>query len=557
MELPVWFEIATFVGLTVLLLADLAIVARRPHEPSVKEATLWVSFYVALALLFGLVILAVTDGQFATEFYAGWLTEYSLSVDNLFVFVIIMARFQVPRKLQQEALMVGIIIALVLRGIFILLGAAVIERFTWVFYIFGAFLVYTAINLVRHRGEEDEYEENAFIRRMRKVLPITQDYHGSKIRVTENGKKFWTPMIVVFLALGTTDLLFALDSIPAIFGLTKEPFIVFTANVFALMGLRQLYFLLGGLLKRLVYLSLGLAVILAFIGVKLVMEALHTNELPFINGGEHIEWVPEIPIWLSLTIILGVLVVATVASLHEDPGRAPRRRPAGRSRMPPAAARREAAAESRGGTTSAPDEERIRGSASVGGHAAERPRAPAHPRRPGRLPGRPDGGGRRHAARPGGRRVPQPAVGGADRRVGRRPPADLRPPRQRAGLLPGRSLAGLPQRRAGASARRSGCCPPPGARRRRLTDHHLGAGAPVWSPDSRRLAYVARVPEQGRYGTVDGVGPGAEPPRLITTLKYRRDAVGFLARPAQPGLRARPAGGLRRRHRARCRSPCR
>jgi tellurite resistance protein TerC len=327
-ELPVWFEIATFVGLTVLLLADLAIVARRPHEPSVKEASLWVSFYVSLALIFGVVILAVTNGQFATEFYAGWLTEYSLSVDNLFVFVIIMARFQVPRKLQQEALMVGIIIALILRGIFILLGAAVIERFTWVFYIFGAFLVYTAINLVRHRGEEDEYEENAFIRRMRKVLPITQDYHGSKIRVTQDGKKYWTPMIVVFLALGTTDLLFALDSIPAIFGLTKEAFIVFTANVFALMGLRQLYFLLGGLLKRLVYLSMGLAVILAFIGVKLVMEALHTNELPFINGGEHIESVPEIPIWLSLTIILGVLVVATVASLVKTRGQLPPAAPA-------------------------------------------------------------------------------------------------------------------------------------------------------------------------------------------------------------------------------------
>ena len=320
MDLPVWFEVATFVGLTVLLLADLAIVARRPHEPSVKEAGIWVSFYVALALLFGVVVLVVTNGQFATEFYAGWLTEYSLSVDNLFVFVIIMARFQVPRKLQQEALMVGIIIALILRGIFILLGAAVIERFTWVFYIFGAFLVYTAINLVRHRGEDEDYEENAFIRRMRKILPITKDFHGSKIRVTQDGKKYWTPMVIVFLALGTTDLLFALDSIPAIFGLTKEPFIVFTANVFALMGLRQLYFLLGGLLKRLVYLSIGLAVILAFIGVKLVMEALHTNELPFINGGEHIDAVPEIPIWLSLSIILGVLIVATVASLLKTRG---------------------------------------------------------------------------------------------------------------------------------------------------------------------------------------------------------------------------------------------
>jgi tellurite resistance protein TerC len=322
-ELPVWFEIATFVGLTVLLLADLAIVARRPHEPSVKEASLWVSFYVALALLFGVVLLVVTNGTFATEFYAGWLTEYSLSVDNLFVFVIIMARFQVPRKLQQEALMVGIIIALVLRGIFILLGAAVIERFTWVFYIFGAFLVYTAINLVRNQGDEEDYEENAFIRRMRKVLPITKDFHDSKIRVTQDGKKYWTPMIVVFLALGTTDLLFALDSIPAIFGLTREPFIVFTANVFALMGLRQLYFLLGGLLKRLVYLSMGLAVILAFIGVKLILEAIHDNSLPFINGGEHIEAVPAIPIWLSLTVILGVLVIATVASLLKTRGEMP------------------------------------------------------------------------------------------------------------------------------------------------------------------------------------------------------------------------------------------
>ena len=320
MELPVWFEIATFVGLTVLLLADLAIVARRPHEPSMKEASLWVGFYVTLALIFGVLLLAFTNGTYATEFYAGWLTEYSLSVDNLFVFVIIMARFRVPRHLQQEALMVGIIIALVLRGIFILLGAALIERFTWVFYFFGAFLVYTAINLVRHRGEEDDFEENAFIRRMRKILPISQDFHGAKIRITENGKKLWTPMIIVFLALGTTDLIFALDSIPAIFGLTREPFIVFTANVFALMGLRQLYFLLGGLLKRLVYLSLGLAVILAFIGVKLVMEALHENSLPFINGGENIDAVPTIPIWLSLTIILGVLVVATAASLIKTRG---------------------------------------------------------------------------------------------------------------------------------------------------------------------------------------------------------------------------------------------
>jgi tellurite resistance protein TerC len=314
-QLPLWFEVATFVGLTVLLLADLALVARRPHEPSAREAGLWVTFYVALALLFGLVLLAVAGGDYATQFYAGWLTEYSLSVDNLFVFVIIMSRFKVPRKLQPQALMVGIIIALVLRGIFILVGATVIAHFTWVFYIFGAFLVYTAISLVRGHGEDEEYEENALIRRLRRVLPLTDEFSGSKLRVLRDGRKLWTPLLVVFLALGTTDLLFALDSIPAIFGLTREAFIVFTANVFALMGLRQLYFLLGGLLKRLVYLSYGLAVILAFIGVKLVMEALHENSLPFLNGGEPIEAVPEIPIWLSLAVIVGVLAIATVASL--------------------------------------------------------------------------------------------------------------------------------------------------------------------------------------------------------------------------------------------------
>jgi tellurite resistance protein TerC len=327
-ELPTWFTIATFVGLTVLLVADLAIVARRPHEPSFKEAGLWVGFYVALALAFGVVLLAVAGGEPATEFYAGWLTEYSLSVDNLFVFVIIMARFRVPRKLQQEALMVGIIIALVLRGVFILAGAAVIERFVWVFYLFGIFLIYTAINLVRHRDDEDDYEENAFIRRMRKVLPMTSDYQGSKIRVVEGGKKLWTPMIVVFLALGTTDLLFALDSIPAIFGLTREPFIVFTANVFALMGLRQLYFLLGGLLKRLIYLSAGLAVILAFIGVKLILEAVHENQLPFAGHREPLEGIPTIPTWLSLTVIVGVLVGATVASLMKTRGELPAHEPA-------------------------------------------------------------------------------------------------------------------------------------------------------------------------------------------------------------------------------------
>jgi tellurite resistance protein TerC len=315
MALPVWFEVGTFVALGVLLLADLLIVTKRPHEPSLKESGLWVGFYVTLAVLFGLAMLAFTGGQSAGEFFAGWLTEYSLSVDNLFVFVIIMARFAVPRQYQQKVLMIGIIIALVLRGIFILIGAAAIERFSWVFYVFGAFLIYTAIQLVRSHGQDEEYEENAFIRRMRKVLPISEDYEGSKLRTRVDGKTLFTPMVIVLLAIGSTDLLFALDSIPAIFGLTQDPFIVFTANVFALMGLRQLYFLLGGLLDRLIYLSYGLSFILAFIGVKLFLEALHTNSLPFINDGEPLETVPEIPIWLSLTVILGTIAIATVASL--------------------------------------------------------------------------------------------------------------------------------------------------------------------------------------------------------------------------------------------------
>ncbi len=317
LDLPVWFEIGSFVFLGLLLLADLLIVTRRPHVPSMKESTVWVVFYVALALIFGLAMLVFAGGQAAGEFYAGWLTEYSLSVDNLFVFVIIMARFSVPRRYQQEVLMVGIIIALVLRGLFILAGAALIERFIWLFYIFGAFLIYTAIKLFKQQGMEEEYEENVLIRRMRKVLPISEDYDGAKIRTTVDGKKLWTPMIIVFLAIGSTDLLFALDSIPAIFGLTREAFIVYTANIFALMGLRQLYFLLGGLLERLIYLSVGLSVILGFIGIKLILEAMHENSLPFINGGEPLEWAPTIPIWLSLTVIVGVMALAVVASLYK------------------------------------------------------------------------------------------------------------------------------------------------------------------------------------------------------------------------------------------------
>ncbi|WP_025619793.1 TerC family protein [Salinispora cortesiana] len=306
----------TLVALTAILIIDLLIIGRRPHEPSMRESSLWVGFYVALALIFGAGLWLVSGPSAAGQFYTGWLTEYSLSVDNLFVFVIIMARFGVPRVYQQKVLLIGIVLALLMRGGFIAAGAALISQFSWVFYIFGAFLIYTAINLARQGDpDEDDFSENLLIRWSRRALPISRDYDGAKLTTSERGRRVFTPMLVVMIAIGTTDLIFALDSIPAIFGITQEAYLVFTANVFALMGLRQLYFLLGGLLDRLIYLSYGLAVVLGFIGVKLVLEALADNSLPFVNGGEHVGWAPHIPIWLSLTVILGTLTLATVASL--------------------------------------------------------------------------------------------------------------------------------------------------------------------------------------------------------------------------------------------------
>ncbi len=315
LAIPLWFEIGSLVLLTGILLADLLIVFKRPHVPSIRESTMWVVFYVALALVFALLMLLLAGGEFAGQFLAGWLTEYSLSIDNLFVFVIIMARFSVPRKYQQEVLMVGIIIALLLRGVFILLGAQLIENFSWIFYIFGAFLLYTAIHQAVAKEDEDDEAENVVVRYLRRHINISPSYDGSKVRTVFDGKKMFTPMIIVFIAIGTTDLIFALDSIPAIFGITTSPFIVFTANIFALMGLRQLYFLLGGLLERLHYLKYGIAFILFFIGVKLLFHALHTNEVPFINGGHGVEWAPEIDTWTSLGVIIGSMAVATVASL--------------------------------------------------------------------------------------------------------------------------------------------------------------------------------------------------------------------------------------------------
>ncbi|MET9230485.1 TerC family protein [Lentzea sp. NPDC003310] len=325
MNVPAWMWIATIGGLLVLLAVDLVIVDRKPHEVTIGEAARWVVFYVAVAALFGLGIWYFSGGQYATEFFAGYITEYSLSVDNLFIFLIIMTTFKVPAIHQHKVLLVGILLALVMRGIFIAAGAALISQFSWVFFIFGAFLIYTGWQLAReNHDEEEEYKENLMLRMVRKVFPVTDQYHGSKSFIKIDGKRFVTPMFIVMVAIGSTDLLFALDSIPAIFGLTKEPFLVFTANAFALMGLRQLYFLLGGLLAKLVYLSIGLSVILGFIGVKLILEALHTNSLWFLNGGEPFH-VPTIGIEVSLSVIIGVLAITTIASLlkvRRDPSAA-------------------------------------------------------------------------------------------------------------------------------------------------------------------------------------------------------------------------------------------
>ncbi len=312
-------EWALTIGVTVgVLLFDIIIVARKPHEPTLRECAVALAVYVGLAIVFGIWVWIYhnqpgANGDYGLQFFAGWLTEYSLSVDNLFIFLIIMASFNVPRKYQQEALLIGIVLALIFRGVFIALGAVAIEQFSWIFYIFGAFLLYTAYSLVKDT-EHDDDAENGVVRFARRYFNTKDEWHGLKLFIKEHGKTFMTPMFLVVLALGTTDLLFALDSIPAIYGLTKEPYLVFTANVFALMGLRQLYFLLGDMLTKLIYLSQGLAFLLAFIGVKLVLHALHENELPFVNGGHHVD-VPEINTLISLGVIVGTLSLTAIVSL--------------------------------------------------------------------------------------------------------------------------------------------------------------------------------------------------------------------------------------------------
>ncbi|HET7196526.1 MAG TPA: TerC family protein [Nocardioides sp.] len=298
------------IGVTVaVLLFDVVVIARHPREPSMRECAIALAFYVGAALVFGAYIWIYYGHDFGIEFLTGWMVEYSLSVDNLFVFIVLMAALKVPRQFQQEALMVGIILALVFRGIFIAVGFQMIERFSWVFYAFGAFLIYTAIGLVRsYRSHEDEHPENSrVVKFAQSHLKAGEEFRGLKLWWKENGKRVISPMLIVIIALGFTDLMFALDSIPAIFGITQEPYLVFAANVFALMGLRQLYFLLGGLLKRLVYLSLGLAFVLGWIGVKLIVHAMHEGGL--------IDF--EIPTLMSLGVIVVTLAVTAVASLRK------------------------------------------------------------------------------------------------------------------------------------------------------------------------------------------------------------------------------------------------
>ncbi|MFG2191016.1 TerC family protein [Streptomyces sp. NPDC048639] len=308
MDVSIGLWVLTIGGLCALIAADFFI-GRKPHDVSIKEAGIWTVVWIVLAALFGVGLLIFAGGQPAGEFFAGFITEKSLSVDNLFVFVLIMAKFSVPSQYQQRVLLFGVLIALVLRAAFIAAGAAIIASFSWVFFIFGAFLIWTAWKLIqeaRSGDDDEEYEENRLLKAAEQRFGVADRYHGTKLFIQKNGKRIMTPMLVVMLAIGTTDVLFALDSIPAIFGLTQDPYIVFTANAFALMGLRQLYFLIGGLLKKLVHLSYGLSVILGFIGVKLVLHALH--EL-----GVH---VPEISIPVSLAVICGVLIVTTITSLR-------------------------------------------------------------------------------------------------------------------------------------------------------------------------------------------------------------------------------------------------
>jgi tellurite resistance protein TerC len=315
-SLETW--LITAAAFALVIVADLLFQVKRKKEPSFRESAILSAFFVLVAVAFAPLVSSIWGSTFGEQYIAGFVTEKSLSVDNLFVFLIIFSKLKVPQKAQSQALIVGIMIALVLRFLFIAIGAAAISAFSWVFYIFSAFLIYTAISLVReHFSSHDDADApgGKLIDFLKKRINVVDEFHGAKVSIKQNGKRFYTPLLFAMITIGSADILFALDSIPAVFGLTDEPYLVFTANAFALLGLRQLYFLLSGLLLRLKYLGLGLSVILGWIGIKLALHALHKNELPFINGGHHVDWLPEISTELSLGVILGTITFATITSL--------------------------------------------------------------------------------------------------------------------------------------------------------------------------------------------------------------------------------------------------
>lgn len=315
-SLEIW--LITAVILISIIVIDLLVQVKRKSEPGFKESAILTTVFLGLAIGFVPLVGQIWGGQYAEEYLAGFITEYSLSIDNLFVFLIIFTKLAVPPKARRQALTVGILIALALRFIFIAIGAAAISAFSWVFYIFGAFLLYTAFTLVKDhfsKADHDEAPGGKMIDFIKRRVNVVDEFHGPKVSIKKDGKRYYTPLLFAMIAIGSADLLFALDSIPAVFGLTSEPYIVFTANAFALLGLRQLYFLLAGLLSRLKYLGLGLSVILGWIGIKLFIHALHKNELPFINGGQHVDGLPEITTDVSLGVILGTITIATIASL--------------------------------------------------------------------------------------------------------------------------------------------------------------------------------------------------------------------------------------------------
>lgn len=314
-----WIALAAII--LTMITVDVVGHVRTPHEPTIREAAWWSLAYVAIAVVFGVVVWALWGGEYGQEYFAGYITEKALSVDNLFLFVIMIAGFKVPRRHQQEVLLAGIVTALVLRLVFILLGAALIENFSWVFYLFGAWLLWTAVSQAREGVETpdehdgDEYHPSRFVRLVSRVVPVTDGFVGGKVIHRSHGRTMITPMLLCMIAIGTADVMFAVDSIPAIYSLTEEAYLVFAANAFSLLGLRQLYFLIDGLLDRLVYLHYGLAAILGFIGLKLVNHALHKNEVPFINGGEHWDAIPEPSIAASLGFIVLTIVITVIASL--------------------------------------------------------------------------------------------------------------------------------------------------------------------------------------------------------------------------------------------------